>query len=131
MKNKFQTFVFALALLLGAALAVNADQGFLNQAEVWRAMAACSFEGKKAKTVSVTAATAATATAVGKGMVRLYCTQEAHFYQGAAGVTAPTAGTSDSPIGPKAPEYVRSPGNTYFAFIRDSADGTCYVTECK
>jgi hypothetical protein len=119
----------AAAFITTAGLAI-ADTVFLPPAETQEMQRTCNFSGVTAKTVSVTSSSAATAT-LARGNLRLVCTQDAHFYHGAAGVTAPTAGTASTFIAAKSPEYVYAPSGTKLAFIRDSADGTCYVTECK
>lgn len=47
-----------------------------------------------------------------------------------SGVTGATATTGDVLLVGYGPEYFYSPGGV-FAFVRDSADGTCYVSDCK
>ncbi len=119
-----------LTLMLVAGYQAMADQSFLTPEITAQATRACSFAGEHAQPVTVTSATNNTSLATGKGMVRIACTATAHYYQGVLGVTGPTAGTGDSLVGPLSPEYVYSTGGK-IAFIRDSADGTCFVTNCK
>ncbi len=89
----------------------------------------CDITTKHPVTVSVSSSSALTSRAIAKGQVRILCTQDAHVYAGAEGVTGPTAGTGDTPIGLWSAEYFKSEGG-YFAFIRNSTDGVCYLTEC-
>ncbi len=118
---------YPVTMLLQSAFA---DQPYLPAGASANATRACSFEGVTAQLVSLAATTAATTNAAGAGVVRVVCTQAAHFYQGAYGVTGPTAGTGASLLPASSPEYILSGGGK-FAFIRDSADGFCYVSDCK
>lgn len=123
----------ALGVLVGSGAGVIAkafaDQDYLPSGASANYSRACSFEGKTAQAVAVTS-TAAASSATGIGVVRLYCTQAAHFVQWVSGVTGATATTGSTIIGPAAPEYVLSGGGK-FSLVRDAADGTCFITDCK
>lgn len=132
MKPYHVYLLIAFALVSPYLLTVaRADQAFLGQVVDRQATRTCAFNAMHAKTVALSSTSAASA-ALAQGNLRIVCTQDAHFYQGAAGVTGPTAGTGDTFIAAKSPEYVYSPNATSkIAFLRDSADGTCFVTECQ
>lgn len=135
-------YTYALALIAATILATGvliviarapeaqADQEYMPQGASANLSRPCSFDSQAAQVVALSASSAATASATGKGAVRIVCNQAAHFYQGALGVTGPTAGTGSTMLPQLTPEYVYSTGGK-FAFIRDSADGFCYVTDCK
>lgn len=88
----------------------------------------CSYRGQTATTVSVTSTSAATSTALTTGaVVRVVCTQAVHFRTAS---TSPTALATDTLLPANTIEWFVSEGD-YFAAIRDSADGTCYLTVCR
>ena len=122
-------FLIAVAILSVVVSRANADTVYLNEAQTMAATRACAFDGIHAQVVTTSGTSAATTNATGKGTVRVLCTQAAHMYQGAAGVTGPTAGTGDTFIGAQSPEYFYSPGSK-FAFVQDATAGTCYVSDC-
>jgi hypothetical protein len=129
-KQLLRIALFVVAIVCGAYVTkALADQDYLPTGASANASRACSFEGKTAQTVSVTSASAATSSATGVGVVRIVCTQNAHMVQGASGAS-PTATTSATFLPQLSPEYFLSGGGK-FAFIRSSADGVCYVTDCK
>lgn len=133
MKTKYLPALLIGALASFIAYATHqafADQPFLNHAATARATRACAFTAQHAKVVALSSTTAASST-LAEGNVRVLCTQDAHFYQGAVGVTGPTAGTGDTFLAAKSPEYLYNPGTNKIAFLRDSADGTCFVSECQ
>lgn len=127
--------VAAFTILLGCfalffGQAALADQDSFGASGAANATRACSFDSIVAQVVAVTASSAPTTNPTGKGQVRIVCTQNAHVFQGAFGVTTPVALATSTYLPAGVPEYVWSTGGK-FAFIRDSADGSCYVTDCK
>jgi len=134
--------LFALALasfLLTPSSVVHADQPSLLASQASNAMRACSFKSVSTKTVAVSSTSARLLNVTGLGAVRIICTKDAHMAQGPGGpsgatgqtgTTGPTATTGDLFVPALTPEYFWSDRDK-FAFIRDSADGTCYVSECK
>lgn len=124
----FAGWLGALLLVVGYNI-VFADTVYLNQAQDRAATRACSHDGIHAQKVTTSSTSAFTTNATGVGKVRLVCSADAHFFQGAVGVTGPTASTGDSYLAAGTPEYLYSPGSR-FAFIQDSAGGTCFVTDC-
>lgn len=122
--------LFLFAVVAGTFVTkAFADQDYLPAGSSANATRACSFAAQVAQVVNLTAVSAATTNAAGIGVVRIVCTQNAHFVQSAVGV-APTALTTSSFLPMLTPEYIFSTGGK-FAFIRNSADGSCYVTDCK
>jgi hypothetical protein len=79
------------------------------------------------QTVSYTASSAKTSTAVSSGIhaVRLVATTSCHYAIG----DDPTATTSDAFLPAEVIEYISIGEGEKVAFIRDSADGTAFVTE--
>lgn len=130
--RKFIALLSLLGLCVIAVLSyslASADTVYLNQAQDRAASRACSYDGIRAQKVTTSASSAFTTNATGAGKVRLVCTAAAHFFQGAVGVTGPTAGTGDTYIPANAVEYAYSMG-TRFAFIQDTGAGVCFVTDC-
>lgn len=82
---------------------------------------------KTTQTVSVGAASAATTNAVGAQikLIRVVSTTNCHLAIG----SAPTATTSDLFLVANREEYFWIHPGEKVAFIRNSADGTAYVTE--
>ncbi len=129
-KSRYAVLGALLTLIVMAAHWATADTVYLKSpAQNAETTRPCAFDGVHAQTVAVTSTSARTSNAVGVGAARVFCTQSAHLYQGVLGVTGPTAGTGDTFLPLLTPEYVFSTGGR-FAFVRDSADGTCYVTDC-
>ncbi len=131
MKNTVQIFLGCI-LGLGLVFAFEAwgNQTALSAGGAANLAATCTFAGGQGQTVAVTNVTASTSTATGNGNVRVVCSTDSHFVQGLAGVTGVTATTGDSLIPANTVEYIGANRST-FAFIRDAANGTCYLTECK
>ncbi len=128
MKEKIQFFV-GLFVFLAFVVAVNyarADQDYLPAGASANATRACNFKSQNTQTVSVSGTTAPTSTASAVGVVRVICTSDSHMHQAAV----PVATTSMLFLTAKVPEYFLSAGEK-FAFIQDTASGTCYVSECK
>ncbi len=130
MKKHLPSVMALCLLVVGVAHFALADQESLPQGASANYSRACNFAGQTAQVVAVSSSTANTSNATGVGVVRVVCTQNAHMVQGAAGVSNPTATTSATFIPLLTPEYFLSTGGK-FAFIRNSADGNCYVTDCK
>lgn len=122
-------------LLVCASVAIfhepaQADQDYVPQGVSANLSRPCSFDGITTQVVTMTSTTAKTSSVVAAGSVRVLCTQDAHMKMAAAGVVGATATTGDVFVVGYGPEYFRSAGGV-FAFVRDSADGACYVSECK
>ena len=127
MRNALHALSFFLALFAIAHYAL-ADQGFLPPGASANASRPCILDSVTAQKVTVSGTTAATSTTTGSGTVRVVCTTNAHFAVGASGVTA-TA--NDAYIGAGVPEYFITEPLQKFAFIQDSAGGSCFVSSCK
>ncbi len=86
-----------------------------------------TFRPKTVQTAAFTASSAAVSNGFGTGVsvIRIIATQDCHFVLGAA----PTATTSDSFLPSGAIEYFTVAQGEKIAFIRNTADGTAYVTE--
>lgn len=126
---------FAFLFVVAAALAIfhvpaRADQTYLPQGTAANYSAACSFAGATTLPVAVTGTSAKTASATGVGNARVVCTQDAYMEQGLPGVTGVTATTGSVPLFAGIAEYVNANRST-FAFVRQTANGTCYVTPCQ
>ncbi len=126
---KFAFPILALASVLGfAALAGPLTLGEGTNLNMSRP---CSYRGKVSTNLSVTAASAATGTALTAGsVVRIVCTQAIHWRTAR---TSPTAVGTDTLLPANTIEWIISEGpeGDFFAAIRDSADGTCYLTVCR
>ncbi len=114
-----------LAFLLPPMLA-RADQEYLPQGASMNAARPCNLDDITTQTVAVSSNSAATTNATGSGVVRVVCTQAAHVVV----ATGPTGTTGSALIPQNSPEYFLTRGKK-FAFIRSTADGICYVSECK
>lgn len=124
-------FGSVLGIVLAAFITVAyAKQTQLSPGQAASISAPCTYAGATTQAVAVTATTAKTSTATGVGKARLVCTASAHFVQGLAGVTGVTATTGDSYLPLNVIQEVSGNAST-FAFVRATADGTCFVTECK
>lgn len=131
MKQSTLFFLSSLLLLVGAVgiYRAFADQKYIPQGASANFTRPCNLAGISAQPVVVTATTAKTATATGVGVVRIACTSASHMLQGLTGVTGVTALTGSTLIPANVPEKFLADHST-FAFLRDTADGVCTVTEC-
>lgn len=122
----FFVFVVLVATFAGAA-----NQGYVSPDQAVAGDAPCDLTGVVPAIVPVTATTAATSSVMGKGKVRVLCSSRSFMVVGAVGVTGVTAGTATgNAIAAGVPEEFWSRGSM-FAFIRDTADGRCDVSQCK
>ncbi len=131
MRNHIKVFI---GCILGIAVVVSLNawgsQTVLPTSAAATLTAPCSMAGAAAQLVAITSTTAKTSTATGTGVVRVVCSSAVHYVQGVAGVTGVTATTGDTLLPAATVERINA-SNSTFAFIRDSADGTCFLTECK
>jgi hypothetical protein len=126
---RFRRFAFAVPFLVAIAIAIAAYASPLSYGDGMTSNMTrpCSYRGKTATTLSVTAASAATSVITPNSVVRVICTSAVHFRTAA---TSPTAVATDTLLPANTIEWFVSEGD-YFAAIRDSADGTCYLTVCR
>lgn len=132
MSHNFKLFLSGVfALSLGALVAVPVGA----VTDLWYAQKTtdnftrpCSYRGKTSTNLTITATSAATSSALETGaVVRMVCSSAVHFRTAATG---PTAVTGDTLLPANTIEWFVSEGD-YVAAIRDSADGTCYLTVCR
>jgi hypothetical protein len=126
---RFRRLAFAVPFFAAIAIAIAAYAGSLTFGEGMNLNMTrpCSYRGKTATNLSVTATSAATAVLATNSVVRVICTQAVHFRTAS---TSPTAVATDTLLPANTIEWFVSEGD-YFAAIRDSADGTCYLTVCR
>lgn len=132
MTTKILVAFFALACVASVhSLLLAANQGYVSPDQGLAGDAPCDVTSISPVKVAVTTTTAATSSVMGKGKVRVVCSAAAFMVVGAVGVTGVTAGTSTGHRIPAGlPEAFWSRGSQ-FAFIRDSADGTCEIAQCR
>lgn len=87
----------------------------------------CSYRGKTSVNLSVTATSAVTPKLDASAVIRVICTQAVHFRTSSATTTAVA---TDTLLPANTIEWFVSEGD-FFAAIRDTADGTCYLTVCR
>jgi hypothetical protein len=89
----------------------------------------CSYTGETGTTLTITS-TAATTSAMASGVVRMVCSTAVHFR--VSGTSGPTAGTGHPFLPANTVEWFLSTGSgVYVSAVRNSADGTCYLSECE
>ncbi len=133
MLRKLRGFWFLWALLAAAAFSVAAIAHaapalIYGTSTTDNMMRPCSYRGKTSTNVSISATSAATASALETGrVIRVVCDTTVHFRTAS---TSPTAVATDTLLPANTIEWFVSEGD-YFAAIRDSANGTCYLTVCR
>jgi hypothetical protein len=116
-------------VLIGSAVVAVAAPTMFSPATAANMTRPCGYQGKTSTNLSITSASAATSSALTPGVVRMVCTTAVHFRMAS---TSPTAVTTDSYLPANTVEWFVSEGaGSYVAAIRNSADGTCYLTVCN
>jgi hypothetical protein len=113
--------IFTAGLLELANAKTYTDNVALNYARP------CSYTGKTPTRLTITAASAVTGSALNRGVYRMVCTSAVYFRTASATTTALT---TDTYLPADQVEWFVSEGD-FVAAIRVSADGTCYLTECR
>jgi hypothetical protein len=118
-----------VAIVVGAAVVASAGPTIYGPQYVQNMTRPCGYQGKTSTNLTITSASAATSSALTPGVVRMVCTTAVHFRMAS---TSPTAVTTDSFLPANTVEWFVSEGaGSYVAAIRNSADGTCYLTVCN
>lgn len=87
----------------------------------------CSFSGKTAVTLTISAVSAATVSAFDRGVVAMVCGTAVHYRMS---TSAPTAVAADMLL-PANTMLQFASESDFVAAIQDAAGGTCYLVQCR